>query len=780
STVGRLMMHSIIFGDGYFEESEDGFHVPKYDMLVSGSGDNGISISNLQLEIAKQYGDNKLITDIYNRLQQFGYQAAEMRNLTVGIKDLTPALAVESINAQVKEYVESARTLEELGLLPDDYLVDLDRKVNELIADLDIMSKVPEDNAFKILATSGAKGKKAGIEKMFGVMGFVAANDGAKLATPVLSNTVKGLSQYQVEDLSYTQRDNAISTVFETSKPGETLRSGAFELSGLIIQMNPDKEEVPQLVYYTRKTVEKEDEKSKKKYQELSNKVWIGKNRKTAVEVEEAEEYHYKGQELNSDVIRQLLGGEYSELRLDEEDMFLFFDVEVHPFAQAYFNNKMDFDGKAVSGYKLGKMLSELPTHIPLATHANEFTVEMGISQKHAGYRIGSTRPYKVGENVGIKSSTATAQPANQLVISKRNMDRAGGLDNGIDLFKAAIQSANFYKNNHTSYELLCPEDGLITSHQTDEGTMINLEGSSGRKYTHFVKAEEEHLFFFPFKSGDLVFLGQTIIAPNKIGDGERPVSPLASFVWDYTTVEMESIHGGIELITYKEALINPTTDLVQLIRFYFMVYLESIYRANKINLDPNHYGSFALQASRFCTVLKVGVEVRDEVQLGYLNLSKYFSEVKGKSKDTLVKMELTKGSDTIMLTAGPVAALCYRDAISVAAKASTLGYLPEFGSLSKVALGVSLGTSLADKTVVTEQVNKRKVKVIKLEDEGASTQYDLTEEEADDVFGDIFGSGDADDIFGSNESKENADSESTTTQIRDIETSSIFGGGNT
>lgn len=784
TTVGRLLLNDAIFDftktniEETLIKQEDGFYSVKFDMPISGSGDGGISISDLQLEIASLNADSKVITNIYNRVQELGYKAVEMRNLTVGIKDLTPALVVESINSRVKKYVETARTLEELGLLSEDYLIDLDGKVNELISELDIMSKVPDDNAFKILAVSGAKGKKAGIEKMFGVMGFVAGNDGAKLVTPILSNTVKGVSQYQVEDLSYTQRDNAISTVFETSKPGETLRSGAFELSGLIIQPNTDAEQIPQLVYYNRSIIA--DETSNK--EKPSNRVWIGTDRKTATLVESAEEYHYRGEPLDSDVIRQLLGSSSPQIELDEAGVFLFLDVTLHPFAKEYFNNKMDLDGKPLSTFKVEKMLAAYPSHLPMATHANEFSLEYGISQKHAGYRIGSPVPYKVGENVGIKSSTATAQPANQLVISKRNMDRAGGLDNGIDLFKAAIQSANFYKNDHTAYELLCPEDGIVRTSISPEGTSLHLEGFSGTGYSHFIKAEEEHMFKLPFKSGDFVFMGQTVIEPNKTGDGERPVSPLRSFIWERTTVKIVTEGMLPELIIYENSLINPTPDLVQLIRFYFMVYLESIYRANKINLDPNHYGAFALQASRFCTVLRVEDSAKDKVKLGYLNLSNYYGEVKNSYPNTVVKMELTKGSDTIMLTAGPVAALCYRDAITVASKASVMGYIPEFGSISKVALGVNLNDSIGDKEILVEQVNKHKVTVIKLEDEGESTSYELTQEEEESAFADIDWGTDIDDIFGASEeevetTEEDNNYESTNSEIADVKTSSIFGG---
>lgn len=789
TTVGRLLVHDIIYGksEENFVKNEDGTYTVKYDIVISNNGDGGISTSNLQLEIAKHYPDSKLVTDIYNRLQQLGYQAAEMRNLTVGIKDLTPVLEVESINKEVKKYVEIANTLEELGLLPEDYLMDLDRKVNDLISELNIMDKIPADNAFKILTESGAKGKKAGIEKMFGVQGFIAGNNGDKLVTPILTNTVRGLSQFQVEDLSYTQRDNAISTVFETSKPGETLRTGAFELSGLIIQENSESNDIPQLCYYLKKPMEQEDQETKKKYIGKSDRVWIGRDRKSAVEVEEAEEYHYKGQALSYDVIRQLLGCTYPQLKLDEEDMFIFFDVEMHPFARAYFNNKMDLDRKAVSEFRLERMLADLPSHIPLATHANEFSVELGISQKHAGYRMGSSRPYQLGENVGIKSSTATAQPANQLVISKRNMDRAGGLDNGIDLFKAAIQSVNFYKNDHTVYELLCPEDGVIQCHQTSEGTILQLNGFSGKIYSHFVKAEEEQLFKFLFKDGDFVFLGQTVVAPVKTQDGEKQVSPLMSFVWNSTTVQIQNDLGRVEEITYKDSLINPTTDLIQLIRFYFMVYLESIYRINKINLDPNHYGAFALQASRFCTVLRNGINSSDVAPLGYLNLHTYFGEVVDKHPDVVVKMELTKGADTIMLTAGPVAALCYRDAVNVASKASVLGYLPEFGSLSKVALGVNLNHSVGEHNILVEQVNRRKVTKINLEDEGVATKYQLTQEEEQDAFGGFDWGESSDDIFGSlstpaeeekEEIKEETEHEGTRTEVIDVSTSSIFGGG--
>ena len=850
ATVGRVIIHDIIYGYDdlalpQLVKQEDGFYAPKYNSVINGS-----ALSALQLAIAKEFStSSKFVTNIYSNLQQFGYQAVEMRNLTVGIKDLTPVLKVDSINKEVKKHVETARTLEELGLLPEDYLDALDKNTRELIKGLKIMDLVPDDNAFKILALSGAKGNEASIEKMFGVQGFVGGAHGQNLATPILSNIVRGISQFQVEDLSYTQRENAISTVFETSKPGETLRTGAFALSGLIIQPNGKEDEAEQLVYYNKRRYAKEvllgekkseavaitsapeynykgkpltedlvrelaynttsklelDEKDKFLFFSSArvDRVWVGKDRKTAVEGDYFPEYHYKGQELDSNIIRQLVGSSMPQVPLDEEGMYVFLDVELHPFAKAYFNNKMDLTGKKVSERQLEKMLESYPSYVPLATHANEFSVEYGISQKHAGFRSGSTKPYSLGQNVGIKSSTATAQPANQLVISKRNMDRSAGLDNGIDLFKAAIQNASYYKDDYKSYELLAPADGIIYKVENSVGTHIRLEALDGTVYEHLVKAEDEKYFKFPFKTEDYVFLGQTILTPDKLTDGDRLVHPLNSFLWDRTIIEHTDEYGVPRPLAFKKHLINPSRDLVQLIRFYIMAYLESIYRVNNINLDPNHYGSFALQQTRFCRVLLPDAKAGNEVQKGYLNLANYFNETVVKYPETIVDFKITSASDTILLTAGPISALCYRNAISVSEKAARLGPIREFGSLSKVALGLSLDKDFSEKQVVVDNPSGKSTIRYVQQDKGDSISFQfetddeiVSEEEIEnDLFSTFFGDDMDDDTNESNDesgeestkdSKDDPfdaffgnDFETSKTQIAEQKRSTIFGGGN-
>lgn len=804
STAGLIMVNDIIckYSDDKYVEGKDGYLTPKHTETISGSGggEEGISISDLQMEVATVNNDGVEITNIYSQLQSFGYRVCDMVNVTLGIKDLTPVLLVDSINDKVKGYVETARTLDELGMLPEDYLVDLSGKVHELMDELDIMSKVPDDNTFKLLAVSGAKGKKSSIERMFGVVGFVDGNDGNKLETPILSNTVRGLSQFQSEDMAYTQRDNAISTVFETSKPGEALRSGAFAMSGMIIQESVEEEKVEQLVLYepdysyryvlgtdiesafvyegeegykhrgevvtmesliqifesSIQSIPLDGQEGLRIFKTPYVKVAIGDTKENAVYIEEDESESYRGEELHYDLVRQLSNSRLPYVTLDSGRK-LFIDSKVNKFALQYLHNRSDFDGLKVTDGQLKDILKDSPTHIPLASHTNEFSVETGISSRHAGYRMGVESKYRIGENIGIKASTAAAQPANQLVISKRNMDRASGLDNGIDNFKKAIQSSVFFNGETTMYELLAPEDGVITYSLESQGTLIQLTGMSGLVYTHRIPAENEDLLDMKVQSGDIVFLGQTIYAPSHAGE-DRLVSPIKSFTWDETAVP--TLTG---VITYREKLINPSTDLVQLIRYYFMIYLEAIYRVNNISLDANHYGAFALQASRFAKVLRS--KSRD---VGYLNLVTYFGE-EAEDEDEVVEMVLTSASMTIMLTAGPIASLAYRDSITTVANASLIGSLPENGPLGKIALGVSIRSELPKDILQEQKIKKRAL--IKVQDE-VSDEIKLEQEEAmNDSIDDLFGFGDL-----APEDDTDKDSVTVTESHIALDSSSLFG----
>lgn len=812
ATAGRILVNDAIYDIKYSkalvlkpsEEGENILTVP-YDCIIAGNDKGGgRDVSEVQLEIANIATDLHAV-GIYNRMQNIGYEAVERRNLTVGIKDLTPALKVEKINKEIKIHVENARTLEELGLLPDDYIIDLDKKLSSLVKKLNIMDLVPDDNAFKILAVSGAKGKQAGIEKMFGVQGFIADNKGGKLPTPLLSNTVRGLSQFQVEELSYTQRDNAISTVFETSKPGETLRSGAFELSGLIIQEPSSDNELPQYVPYSHKIIELTDADGNKLSTVESRDIFIGKRRSSAVEIKEGDSnYSYQGMPLTTELLEQLADAPVPSIALDQEGYFLFPDVEPQNLAKQYFSNKFEIGtGKFVNASSTERLLAAMPTHINICTHLNEFSTDYGISQHHAGARAGEKVPHEVLSNIGIKASTATAQPANQLVISKRNMDRAGGLDNGIDMFKNAIQSAKFHGNERNAIELLAPENGFLNVMQTDQGYTFALQGESGKRYLHMIKVDDE--LGFKFRVGSYpVFMGQTVAAPANMPVGERLVHPLLSFTWHTTKVD------GMKDI--KEELVNPSTDLIQLVRYYIMVYLESIYRDNGIVLDFNHYGCFALQIARHVFTVKTDPTIEAVSKVGYLNIFNYAKDVVNTKNDSVVRLELTNGSTTIMLTAGPVASMAYRDAISAISKASVIGPLREFGGISKVALGVNLKKSVGEKEVNSNANATRSVRHINLDDlvkvderfAGDGSEENTQQEQEQTVVADFFsmmaGGGvpatdkpadqneepkaevkvDAKDFFSmfAQGGLSNDESESTSTDVSKQDESNIFGGG--
>jgi DNA-directed RNA polymerase beta subunit len=749
STAGCLILNSILNKLQTLTKAEDGFYTPEVTGVISssGKGENGISISGLQKSIAASF-NSVVATNMYVDLQNFGYEVATNQNMTIGIKDLTPILQIESKNAEIKKYVEISRTLEELGMLPEGAIYDLDSKVKSLIKDLNIMDTLPEDNAYWNLIKSGAKGKEAQALNLFGVIGFVGGNNGKPLSTPILSNLISGLSQFQVEDLSYTQRENAISTVFETSKPGESLRSGSLELAGLVVEANASEiGKEPQLCFYQKK----------------SDKVFVGNSRKEAEELVLPTELMYNGKRITGDTLRQLRGCQYSELEIDN-NIKLFFDVELHPLARQYFDNKMSLSGKRVSKDALANKLEELPTHLNLATHLNEFSIEYGIEQAHAGFRMGAVKPYEIGVNIGIKASTATSEPANQLVISKRHGNAGANLTNGIDMFKDAIQNGKFYKNLRGSYEMLAPEDGVITIRITNRDTAIILESVSGKKYVYGIDADKEHFNILCVKTGDLVFAGQAVVKPANMSSGDRLLNPLYSFVWD--TVEINGI-------TYRNILPNPSADVVQMIRFYYIIYLHAIYKVNNIDLDLNHYGCFALQATRHGAIV---YDQSGKRESGYINLCTYFKEVYCKEESVVVKMLLTNSSTTIMLTAGPVAALCYRDGITVAAKSSIAGSLPEYGATSKVIFGVGLNEDLAQHKLLPDIVDRRKPVVIDEVNYVEPKRFEFTSEE-EDVFDDLFAelTGDVGESYG-NETAFEGGTEEDEDAAAQAELNALFG----
>lgn len=787
TTVGRLILHSTIFSNydalAYLAPSdEEGIYTPYFNKVVS--SETGYSAVAMQKEIFELIEDSKEVTKIYSDVQRFGYFCADLKNITLGIKDLTPALNVQSISEQIEELINYSNELDTIGLLPDDYLSYLDMEARRLIEQQDIFNNFPEDNTFKILAKSGAKGKAAAIEKMFAIKGFAVNGDGKRLPTPILTNLIKGLSQFQVEDLAYNQRTNALSTVMETSKPGETLRSGAFELSGLVIQASDEPTVDEHIVLYDKhfyhKTyigrnkfdkVEVKTQEDLTGYSQAGQSLTVARLRELSIvargshvdiddgytlfadkeyqidfkigaSIDEAivpenpTDWTYEGLPLYEYYIIELASRPQAKVQLDNGD-YLYFDCQVMPLLRKYFSNKMDLSGNRLTEAEIDDMLYELPSHVPIATYINEFSVEKGVTQYHAGFRAGTKGMYKPALNIGIKHSTATGEPANQMVISRRHIDvqEEGSMETGVDMFKAAIQNGRFYSDN--IYELLAPEPGTISVITRSDGILVMLNGDSGTSYSHLVPVEKESLYEVRINDGDKVVESQCILTPIT-GEDVRRVSPIQSYQWD--TVKIDGI-------SYEEIVPVFTKDLVQNVRFWYMYYLSSIYDLSGIQLDPAHYAGFALQTVRFCRVVNSDVP---EVDIEHVNLVKYFDEPKYDADGVVMSLELTNGFETILLTAGAVAGICYRNPLLMAKMSTAFGPLEEFGNLGKVALGADISKPLGEKKYINEPQESTARLLLDLSSRGEEVEVEIDDSALEAAFedDDIFG----DDIFGERE----------------------------
>lgn len=663
STAGRLIISEIVDDLTVTTLQEDGYYLPSLTtgIVTKASKDNRIPIPKLTKEILKYSNP----ADRIAKLQEIGYKFNHILNITLSMEDFKPFLDIPNKEEEFIEELQLLGTLEDYGLLSSDYIFNIEQKLTEYKSELNILERLGKNNAFYKMVDSGAKGSETQLSHMFGLVGFAKSPTGS-LPTPILSGYVHGLSQFQSEDLSYQQRMNALSTILETSSPGEASRTGSFELSGLVVSNNTGHLPIyPHYIFYLPENIDT-------RYQlfDLNGNL---------LEDQKATGKTFRNKQIKGlSLITQLSKKPNGVVTLDDGTVMKF-KRQVDPAFKEFVSKKLETSMIHI----IAQAVSEQQEFADAKSFINCFENNSQIPVDYAGKYIVTGSSYDAGTQMGIKASTTLSEPANQMVISKRNLIAADEAYSGLQLFKRAIQYGKMFNNNRNTITILAPEDGEINILKQKDGTLFKLYGLSGAVYTWLVPVNNEPIRDTFVASGDIVFATQVISAIKGQSPDER-IHPTLSLTWQ--TVKIDEI-------VYQDILPNASPMIIQFARFVYYKYLWGLYKGTHPDIDLNHFASSALQQLRTAEIIN-SLNNKSYKGLRYVNIAK----VLGQSLKSIVyNFKLTDGKTTILNHSGALAGYIYQDPLASVKTAFSIGEIPETGYIGRLALGVKKGSSIEE-----------------------------------------------------------------------------------
>jgi len=518
TTAGKVVIRSILLretGIDFFEKLQD-------------LEFNSSSLNKFLAELVNMVDDQTFTLAVMD-LQQFGYFVMKHNNMTISPKDLQTSFTQSSeftdAMESIKQKALKANTLHELGLMPEHFNEIILEDIQSLKEKFHIDKHLAPDNMFVKMLRSGAKGKEALLTSLFTCIGTVAGRDGR--SEFVLNSYLSGISQTELQEMSHEQRNNALSTVKETSKPGAAHRQSVNQLAGAIVVKNSGQKECwPHLNFFEWRPAEKQKRK------------------------ENGAHGTFNGEDLTDNLLRQLSKKPDGIIYLDNDEM-LVFERDLDPI----FENLMK--GYLPSHQFEGFLEWKYSGSSPSKTFINYFLSER-LSEDYVGVSPETGARAKAGTRLGNKASTALSAPISQAVISKRH-----GPDEDLDVLSsyiATIEHSKIHGNSFRELTRFSPVDTQVTIQKSNSGTTILL----GEDKYLYIPIEDENLYHVDVKTGDYVFTGQPLIWKKNSHPYER-IHPVLSFA-------VGNLPSGekIESIRSKEMFnYNPSREVVQFARYF-------------------------------------------------------------------------------------------------------------------------------------------------------------------------------------------------------------------
>jgi hypothetical protein len=654
-----------------FREIYDEFTSPdRYDGIVDpGHVQNQVSL------------DRERIISFYQKISEFGFKWSERSGVTFRLDDLKQPEVVSEFLRSAKNVIEEIDLQFQMGLLSERGRKDAVMQVYETVSTKkfknEFIASLGRKNNLFIMYDSKARGSEDQIMQTCGLLGVLQKTKDSSIDIPIVRNYTNGLSSFDLFETSYATRLDLLSTILETSKPGELTRTLIYEFSGLFVGEDSCGEGGPVRISY----------KIDSEFVKL-NGVSVEKSEILGLRVVDSLAVKFcknfgEGDVVSEEAFQSLLGSgipwfETEAGRVEFETSFpeIWSKLLLNRMATAEYPGLKD--GKWVTSETIQWFQKVLPREVCVRLLISCVSKD-GICADCYGLKYDPVVQARKGEFLGSESAQAIGEPSAQLTMSLFHKGGKAGesIEDGVTLIKSAMQHANIRVGD---VAVCSPSDGYVCC----EGGKLSVSGEDGsgsilppcqmcsKTCKRFEGGKVFDLSSRVQKNDLLVESGEFVLLGKQLTKGS--VHPIESFLFK----------GGLSVVDDRLGIVNPGLDLLTHVRFELTKFYYDTYKANGIDLLCRHFEIPAFLQTNFVVVL------RSEVPELLPGKRYEFGKVFGRSGVDFY-LSLSPASEIILRNAGAVTAFCYQDAYHAICRAASSGPVRERSTLGALLTGTCL-----------------------------------------------------------------------------------------
>lgn len=709
STAGRIVFNSLVpdgFTDKDYEDKYDlgiksGFYNLKYDYIVSGRVSNELYYTSIKGIFRQLYDDYGIsvsgrddVIDYYQAICEFGFKWSERSGISFCLDDLHESSVVNNFLVAAQKVSDEIDRKFSMGLITERNRRNAVMSVYSEIRTKGFQKKFIQEfertNNIFMMFDSKARGSEDQIMQTCGLLGVLQKTKTDSLDTPITSNYSVGLGSFDLFQTSYSSRLGLLSTIQETSKPGELTRTLVYSFSGL----------------YVSEDSCCSDSSFRIRYKRISDFLFLDGRKITFQDMIGAKivddfmlpyiKHISEDMVITETVLEEL---KYLEIPwFDTDKGRVYFDVNFPEYlsklllyrtlASKKYGHLLN--RKYISNDTIMQIVEERPRTLDVMLLCNCFS-EDGICSDSYGLYYDSKERAKIGDFPGVESAQALGQPTSQLTISLfHTVGKVGeAVDDGVAIMMSAIQSGKVFVNK---IGLFSPINGYVKI----ENGMISISSSDGVVVMHSLNDIDGDLFV---RDGSYVMVGQRISEGN--------LHPLESFIFHMIKTKSNREYTDFRMNSRK-AIINPSKELIGQIRYELAKFYHDTYYKNSIHLLGRHFEIPAfLQTSHGICLYS---ENPDYIEGRFYSVGEL---VNAEGIDFAITIQ--NAIDVITRNSGVIAAACYQNAYAVIGGTTLKGdYFRERGPLSAILTGssiVSKGLYITDLSAESKSSVLQKIK---------------------------------------------------------------------
>ena len=620
-----------------FRSIYDNFtHSDRYDLKLSPE----------KLEQAQSY-DRSRVLKFFQKISEFGFNWCGRSGISYNFDDMKESPMVQEFLSSADKVTKEIDRHFQMGLVSEQGRKEAIQQVYQTVSTKEFKKKFiasldRNSNVFKMY-DSKAKGSEEQIMQSCGLLGVLQKSKFATLDMPIVRNYSGGLSAFDLFETSYSTRLGLLSTILETSKPGELTRTLIYEFSGLCVTNDRCTDDSEPLVI---------DYKVTSDFVKLNGSS-LNKREIYGLKLQDEESLKYAMNLSPDGTINEALfeSLKASGLPSFETDAGLVEFETVFPdfWCKVLLNRTAtaEYPGLLANKYITEETIEYFKETCPRIIHAMTLmncVSKDSICSDSYGLRYDPVIPVKVGDFLGSESAQAIGEPSAQLTMSLFHQAGAAGssIEGGINVIKSALQYADF-----SVYPLaVCsPCDGYLYI----KNTTIEIVSSNGQIYRS------------PKRQSLIVQDGEYVRVGKPLTKGS--VHPILSFIGNSLVLSSDD-EAEDDSTVRLSGIINPSVALLTRIRYIIANFYYSIYISNGIDLNGRHFEVPAFLQTNTVTVLKSGNP------LFVAGRNTTYGNVYNQSNIDFY-LSLGKSFDIILNNAGVIASACYRDVYNVLGKAA-------------------------------------------------------------------------------------------------------------